>query len=172
MKRIQILGTGCPQCRKLAENAEAAAKGATDGNTWTVEIAIPLEELGFKVSAGRSCVTQLARRSQAGMVSFPFLHGDATDALERFVLTDFSDQQTTLTAVQLGLKLEDPLFRHETIGSGSGTVVGGKLSLLSNRPLHHVEVEIAATDGVRPLGGKTFPARGCGYSPWRTGDRS
>ena len=26
MKRIQILGTGCPKCRKLAENAEEAAK--------------------------------------------------------------------------------------------------------------------------------------------------
>jgi small redox-active disulfide protein 2 len=26
MKRIQILGTGCPKCRKLAANAEAAAK--------------------------------------------------------------------------------------------------------------------------------------------------
>jgi len=26
MRRIQILGTGCPKCKKLAENAEAAAK--------------------------------------------------------------------------------------------------------------------------------------------------
>ena len=26
MKTIQILGTGCPKCRKLADNAEAAAK--------------------------------------------------------------------------------------------------------------------------------------------------
>jgi small redox-active disulfide protein 2 len=26
MKRIQILGTGCPKCKKLAENAEAAAQ--------------------------------------------------------------------------------------------------------------------------------------------------
>jgi len=26
MKKIQILGTGCPKCRKLTENAEAAAK--------------------------------------------------------------------------------------------------------------------------------------------------
>ena len=26
MKKIQILGTGCPKCRKLAENADAAAK--------------------------------------------------------------------------------------------------------------------------------------------------
>jgi len=25
MKTIQILGTGCPKCKKLAENAEAAA---------------------------------------------------------------------------------------------------------------------------------------------------
>lgn len=26
MKKIQVLGTGCPKCHKLAENADAAAK--------------------------------------------------------------------------------------------------------------------------------------------------
>jgi len=26
MTKLQILGTGCPKCRRLAENAEAAAK--------------------------------------------------------------------------------------------------------------------------------------------------
>ena len=26
MKKIQILGTGCPKCKQLAENAEQAAK--------------------------------------------------------------------------------------------------------------------------------------------------
>ena len=26
MKKIQILGTGCPKCKKLADNTEAAAK--------------------------------------------------------------------------------------------------------------------------------------------------
>ena len=26
MKKVQILGTGCPKCKKLAENAEIAAK--------------------------------------------------------------------------------------------------------------------------------------------------
>ena len=26
MKKIQVLGTGCPKCAKLAENAEAAAQ--------------------------------------------------------------------------------------------------------------------------------------------------
>ena len=28
MKKIQILGTGCPKCNKLAENTKAAAKNA------------------------------------------------------------------------------------------------------------------------------------------------
>lgn len=28
MKKIQVLGTGCPKCKKLAENAEAAGKAA------------------------------------------------------------------------------------------------------------------------------------------------
>lgn len=28
MKKIQVLGTGCPKCTKLAENAEAAVKAA------------------------------------------------------------------------------------------------------------------------------------------------
>ena len=26
MKRLEVLGTGCPKCQKLAQNAEAAAK--------------------------------------------------------------------------------------------------------------------------------------------------
>ncbi len=26
MRKLQILGTGCPKCRKLAENTEAAAR--------------------------------------------------------------------------------------------------------------------------------------------------
>ena len=26
MRKLQILGTGCPKCKKLTENAEAAAK--------------------------------------------------------------------------------------------------------------------------------------------------
>lgn len=26
MKKVQVLGTGCPKCRKLAETAEAAAQ--------------------------------------------------------------------------------------------------------------------------------------------------
>ena len=35
MKTLQILGTGCPKCKKLAENAEAAAKAM--GIEYTIE---------------------------------------------------------------------------------------------------------------------------------------
>jgi small redox-active disulfide protein 2 len=35
MKKLQILGAGCPKCRKLAENTEAAAKAM--GIEYTIE---------------------------------------------------------------------------------------------------------------------------------------
>ncbi|HUT02576.1 MAG TPA: thioredoxin family protein [bacterium] len=35
MKRLQILGGGCPKCKKLAENAEAAAREL--GVAYTIE---------------------------------------------------------------------------------------------------------------------------------------
>jgi len=35
MKRLQVLGTGCPKCKKLAAVAEAAAKAA--GVEYTLE---------------------------------------------------------------------------------------------------------------------------------------
>jgi len=48
MKRIQILGTGCPKCRKLAENAEAAAKAL--GIAYTIEKVTDIDRImGFGV---------------------------------------------------------------------------------------------------------------------------
>jgi small redox-active disulfide protein 2 len=35
MKKLQILGTGCPKCKKLAENVDAAAKAM--GIEYTIE---------------------------------------------------------------------------------------------------------------------------------------
>ncbi|HNX27037.1 MAG TPA: thioredoxin family protein [Phycisphaerae bacterium] len=35
MKKLQILGTGCPKCKKLTENVEAAAKSL--GIEYTIE---------------------------------------------------------------------------------------------------------------------------------------
>ena len=41
--KLQILGTGCPKCKKLAENAEAAAKAL--GVEYTLEKVTDLSEI-------------------------------------------------------------------------------------------------------------------------------
>ena len=43
MKKIQILGTGCPKCRALTENAEAAAKEA--GIEYEIEKVTDINEI-------------------------------------------------------------------------------------------------------------------------------
>ena len=43
MKKLQVLGTGCPKCKKLAENAEAAAKAM--GIEYTLEKVTDLSEI-------------------------------------------------------------------------------------------------------------------------------
>jgi small redox-active disulfide protein 2 len=43
MKKIQILGTGCPKCRKLAENAEAAAEAL--GIEYEIEKVTDIKEI-------------------------------------------------------------------------------------------------------------------------------
>ena len=43
MKTIQILGTGCPKCKKLAANAEAAAKAL--GIEYTIEKVTDITEI-------------------------------------------------------------------------------------------------------------------------------
>ena len=42
-KKLQILGTGCPKCKKLAENAEAAAKAL--GIEYTIEKVADINEI-------------------------------------------------------------------------------------------------------------------------------
>ena len=41
--RLQILGTGCPKCKKLAENAEAAAKAL--GIEYTIEKITDIDDI-------------------------------------------------------------------------------------------------------------------------------
>jgi len=43
MKKIQILGTGCPKCKKLAENTEAAAQSL--GLEYELEKVIDINEI-------------------------------------------------------------------------------------------------------------------------------
>ena len=43
MKKLQILGTGCPKCKKLTENTEAAAKEL--GIEYTIEKVTDINEI-------------------------------------------------------------------------------------------------------------------------------
>ncbi len=43
MKKLQVLGTGCPKCKKMAENAEAAAKAL--GIEYTLEKVTDISEI-------------------------------------------------------------------------------------------------------------------------------
>ena len=43
MKKIQILGTGCPKCKKLAENAAAAAEAV--GGEYEIEKITDINEI-------------------------------------------------------------------------------------------------------------------------------
>ena len=43
MKKLQVLGAGCPKCKKLAENAEAAAKAL--GLEYTLEKITDINEI-------------------------------------------------------------------------------------------------------------------------------
>ena len=43
MKKLQILGTGCPKCKKLTENTEAAAKAL--GIEYTIEKVADINEI-------------------------------------------------------------------------------------------------------------------------------
>jgi len=54
MKKIQILGTGCPKCKKLAENAQVAAR-----------------ELGIEYSLEK--VTQISEIMKFGVMMTPAL---------------------------------------------------------------------------------------------------
>jgi hypothetical protein len=134
----------------------ATVKTSTTDDSWLVEMAIPLAELGFAVKVGSSGVVQLARRSKVETVSYGFTHGEDLASAKYFVLVEFTDKAEWATPVQLGLDLDEPNFRHETIGTGAGTVISGELSLLCDRPLHQVQVKVNASDGVRPLGEHTF----------------
>ena len=42
-KKLQVIGTGCPKCKKLAENAEAAAKAL--GIEYTIEKVTDINEI-------------------------------------------------------------------------------------------------------------------------------
>ena len=60
---IQVLGTGCPKCKKLAEVAEAAAK--ENGTSYQLEKVTDLQRImGFGVMSMPDLVERIAGLAQ------------------------------------------------------------------------------------------------------------
>ncbi|MCF6311148.1 MAG: hypothetical protein L3J39_01735 [Verrucomicrobiales bacterium] len=152
-------------------HSQVQIKTSKRSDIWIVEMAIPIAELGVKARSGSSCVVQLSRKAGAERVSYSFLDGGEAVDLQYFVLSEFSSQKNNLTPIQLGLEMQDLNFRHETIGSGAGTVIKGELSILSDRPLHRVKVSLTASDGLRVLGKMSYPVQERVPLIWRPEDK-
>jgi small redox-active disulfide protein 2 len=77
MKTIQILGTGCPKCRKLTEMAEEAAKSA--GIEYTIEKVTDINAIiGFGVMATPALVVDGEVRVSGRVPSIDELKGMLT----------------------------------------------------------------------------------------------
>jgi len=74
MKTIQILGTGCPKCKKLAETAEEAAKSA--GIEYTIEKVTDINAIiGFGVMATPALVVDGEVKASGRVPSIDELKG-------------------------------------------------------------------------------------------------
>ena len=71
MKKLQILGTGCPKCKKLAENTEAAAKAL--GIEYEIEKVTDINEI---MKFGVMMTPALAVDSQVKIVAIVPSPGD------------------------------------------------------------------------------------------------
>ncbi len=78
MKKLQILGTGCPKCRKLAEHAEQAMKelGLTGLPVTHIENAsatglVAFREAAWAVASGRAEVAMASQRPHPLRSSVP-----------------------------------------------------------------------------------------------------
>jgi len=77
MKTIQILGTGCPKCKKLTEMAEEAAKSA--GIEYTIEKVTDINAIiGFGVMATPALVVDGEVRVSGRVPSIDELKGMLT----------------------------------------------------------------------------------------------
>ena len=85
MKKIQILGTGCPKCQKLTELAEAAAK--------ELGIEYELEKIGFE-KENRPFKSHLT----LGRVKDNFGIADLAAAVEKY---DFSPEPVVFDRIVL-----------------------------------------------------------------------
>lgn len=126
---------------------------------WTAELALPKRDLGVALKRGGRCRVLLCRNivhtrppDQPDQTAVVFLDGSDFHTVAKFAALRLGDVREPSLPPQVGLVLRPVTFRYETTGAGSGTRLGGGLSIQTDRNLHNFRMTARLTDGVNPLG--------------------
>ena len=140
-------------------NGTAQVAVSRDADRWTVELAIPREDIGIRLEPDSAARILLCRNivhtrpeGEHEQNAVVFLDGDKFQTAGKFATLQFGNTEVAIPGAQVDVTLRPVTFGHETIGDGSGTYFGGDLVLETDRNLHDVRIAAEYTDGVRPLG--------------------
>ncbi|NOY79913.1 MAG: hypothetical protein GXP31_02795, partial [Kiritimatiellaeota bacterium] len=154
--------------RMIEWNGRARIAARRGADRWTVEMALPVSDLGLTPKRGREASILLARnivhtrpKGEEESVAVVFLDGKGFRTVERFARLRFADAAGPPASPRPDLVLRPVRFGQETTGDGTGTRIGGGLRIETDRNLHDVQVTAVCTDGIEPLG--RFPLGG---APW------
>ena len=140
-------------------NGTAQVTVSRDGDRWTVELAIPRENIGMRLEPDATARILLCRNivhtrpeGEHEQNAVVFLDGNKFQTVEKFATLRLGGTAAPNPQAQVDVTLRPVTFGHETIGDGSGTYFGGDFVLETDRNLHDVRIMAEYTDGVRPLG--------------------
>jgi hypothetical protein len=140
-------------------NGTAQVAVSRDANRWTVELAIPREDIGIRLEPDSAARILLCRNivhtrpeGEHEQNAVVFLDGNKFQTVEKFAALRLGDTAVPIPEAQVDVTLRPVTFGHETIGDGSGTYFGGDFVLETDRNLHDARITAEYTDGVRSLG--------------------
>ncbi len=164
---------GQPKYVRVVSNG-VQARAARGDDRWSIEMAIPAEQLPFRLKAGRSGAILLARNivhshpaGETESNAIVFLDGSRFDAVDKFATVRLAAEAEPGEPLEIALHVTPVQFGHETTGNGSGTRFGGDLRVETSRTLHDARITAQYTDGIKLLGKYAFaPVRSIGLM-WR-----